>query len=118
MSATHSVPAEAGGADSRSPSGGTLALVIETSSCTPSVPLRQTQICPVRDTFLNERPDLQGDDSANKVIIVIDPDGTAPDAEKGTIVRMHGQNWRVTHVGKTVGGKDEFVVYKIYLART
>ena len=31
-------------------------------------------------------------------------------------IRMHGQNWRVTHVGKTVGGKDEFVEYKVYLA--
>ena len=48
---------------------------------------------------------------------VIDPDGTALVPEKGAIIRMHGQNWRVTHVGKTVGGKDEYIVYKIYLAR-
>jgi hypothetical protein len=48
---------------------------------------------------------------------VIDPDGAAPVPEKGSIIRMHGQNWRVTHVGKTAGGKDEFVVYKVYLAR-
>jgi hypothetical protein len=48
---------------------------------------------------------------------IIDPDGTAEVPEKGAIVRKHGQNWRITHVGKTIGDKDEFVVYKIYLAR-
>ena len=47
---------------------------------------------------------------------VIDPDGTAPVPEKGTIIRMHGQNWRVAHVAKAVGN-DGFVAYKIYLAR-
>jgi len=47
---------------------------------------------------------------------VTDLDGTVPVAEKGAIIRMHEQNWRVTHVGKTVG-KDERAVYKIYLAR-
>jgi len=46
---------------------------------------------------------------------VTDPDGTASAPEKGAIIGMHGQNWRVTHVGKTVA-KDEFVAYKIYLA--
>jgi hypothetical protein len=48
---------------------------------------------------------------------VIDPDGSATVPEKGAIIRMHEQNWRVTHVGKTTGGRDEFVAYKIYLAR-
>jgi hypothetical protein len=48
---------------------------------------------------------------------VIDGEGTAPVPEKGAIIRMHGQNWRVTHVGMKAGGEDEFVLYKIYLAR-
>ena len=47
---------------------------------------------------------------------VIDPDGSAPVPEKGAIIQMHGQNWRVTHVAKVVG-KDDLVAYKIYLAR-
>jgi len=47
---------------------------------------------------------------------LVDPDGTAPVPEKGAIIRMHGQNWRVTHVAKAVG-KDDFVAYKVYLAR-
>jgi hypothetical protein len=47
---------------------------------------------------------------------IIDSDGTATVPEKGAVIRMHLQNWRVTHVGKTVG-VDAFVVYKIYLAR-
>jgi hypothetical protein len=47
----------------------------------------------------------------------MDPDGTAPVPEKGAVVRMHGQNWRVTHVGKSDGSKDEYIVHKIYLAR-
>jgi hypothetical protein len=48
---------------------------------------------------------------------VIDPDGTAAVPEKGAILRMHGQNWRVTHVGKTAANADGLVAYKLYLAR-
>ena len=47
---------------------------------------------------------------------VIDPDGSTTVSEKGAIIRMPGQNWRVTHVAKAAG-KDDVVAYKIYLAR-
>jgi hypothetical protein len=48
---------------------------------------------------------------------IMDPEGTVPVPEKGAVIRMHLQDWRVTHVGRMVGGKDEYVMYKIYLAR-
>lgn len=48
---------------------------------------------------------------------IIDSDGSASVPEKGAIIRMHLQDWRMTHVSKTVGQQDEYVVYKIYLAR-
>jgi hypothetical protein len=48
---------------------------------------------------------------------VIDPDGTAAVPEKGAVIRMHGQNWRVTHIAKSLEAKDDYTVYKLYLAR-
>jgi hypothetical protein len=48
---------------------------------------------------------------------VTDPDGTVPVPEKGAVIRMHGQNWRVTHVARAAAGNDEPVAYKMYLAR-
>ena len=48
---------------------------------------------------------------------IVDPEGTVPVPEKGTVIRMHGQNWRVTHVGRAAADKDDSVVYKLYLAR-
>jgi hypothetical protein len=48
---------------------------------------------------------------------LVDPDGTVSVPEKASVIRMHGQNWRVTHVGRTAGAADDYVFYKIYLAR-
>lgn len=48
---------------------------------------------------------------------VVDTDGTVQVPEKGTVIRMHGQNWRVTHVARAAGGASESVAYKMYLAR-
>ncbi|MGC2331081.1 MAG: hypothetical protein WA581_06490 [Candidatus Acidiferrales bacterium] len=57
------------------------------------------------------------DGELNNEDTIVDPDGSVTVPEKDAIIRMHGENWRVTHAGRTVGGKDEHVVYKIYLAR-
>jgi hypothetical protein len=48
---------------------------------------------------------------------VFDPDGTVLLPDKGTVIRMHGQNWRVTYVARTLPDKEGFVAYRIYLAR-
>jgi hypothetical protein len=49
---------------------------------------------------------------------VVDPSGEASVPEKGQIIRMHGQSWRVTFVMQQSGnGADEYSVHKVYLAR-
>ena len=48
---------------------------------------------------------------------VVDPEGTVPLPEKGTVIRMHEQNWRGTHVARAIAERDGFVACKIYLAR-
>jgi hypothetical protein len=49
---------------------------------------------------------------------IVDSDGVAHVPQKDEIIEKHGQHWRVTFVLKQSGGeKDEYAVYKIYLAR-
>jgi len=49
---------------------------------------------------------------------VVDPNGETPVPEKEQIIKKHGQEWRVTFAKKeSGGGKEEYAVHKVYLAR-
>ena len=48
----------------------------------------------------------------------VDPDGELAVPKKEQIIEKHGQKWRVTFVVReSGGGKGEYPVHKVYLAR-